>query len=84
LGDFGTRRFSLQGFFSWFSLKATVLAFIPRMIDLYNILLEKNAPDMIRAATPVRAAMQNAQTLNVVRLKASQMLSASEGEVTLV
>jgi hypothetical protein len=33
--------------------------------------------DMIRAAT-LRAAMQNAQTLNVVRLKASQMLSASE------
>jgi len=28
--------------------------------------------------------MQNAQTLNVVRLKASQMLSASEGEVTMV
>jgi hypothetical protein len=38
---------------------------------------------MIRAAA-VRAAMQNAQTLNVVRLKASQMLSASEGEVTMV
>jgi hypothetical protein len=55
----------------------------PRMIDLYNTLLEKNAPDMIRAAT-VRAAMQNAQTLNVVRLKASQMLSASESKVTMV
>jgi len=53
------------------------------MIDLYNTLLEKNAPDMIRAAT-VRAAMQNAQTLNVVRLKASQMLSASESKVTMV
>jgi hypothetical protein len=50
------------------------------MIDLYNTLLEKNAPVMIRAAT-VRAAMQNAQTLNVVRLKASQMLSASESKV---
>jgi hypothetical protein len=48
-----------------------------------NSLLEKNAPDMIRAAT-VRAAMQNAQTLNVVRLKASQMLSTSESEVTMV
>jgi hypothetical protein len=53
------------------------------MIDLYNTLLEKNAPEMIRAAT-VRAAMQNAQTLNVVRLKASQMLSASESKVTMV
>jgi len=30
---------------------------------------------MIRAAT-VRAALQNAQTLNVVRLKASQVLGA--------
>jgi len=38
---------------------------------------------MIRVAT-VRAAMQNALTLNVVRLKASQMLSASEGEVKMV
>ena len=38
---------------------------------------------MIRAAT-VRAAMQKAQTLNVVRLKASQMLSASESKVTMV
>ncbi|MGA2732756.1 MAG: hypothetical protein ABSG35_09180 [Syntrophobacteraceae bacterium] len=47
------------------------------MTDLYNTLLEKNAPVMIRAAT-VRAAMQNAQTLNVVRLKASQMLNASK------
>ena len=37
---------------------------------------EKNDPDMIGAVT-VRAAMQNAQTLNVVRLKASQMLNAS-------
>jgi hypothetical protein len=36
------------------------------MIDLYNTLLEKKAPDMIRAGS-VRAAMQNAQTLNVVR-----------------
>jgi hypothetical protein len=53
------------------------------MITLCDILLEKNAPDIIRAAT-VRAAMQNAQTLNVVRLKASQMLSASESEVTMV
>jgi hypothetical protein len=53
------------------------------MIDLYNTLLEKNAPDVIRAAT-VRAAMQNAQTLNVVRLKASQMLSASESEMKMV
>ncbi len=60
-----------------------LLRYNPRMIDLYNILLEKNAPDMMRAAT-VRAAMQNAQTLNVVRLKASQMLSASESEVTMV
>ncbi|SPJ14045.1 hypothetical protein SBDP2_130004 [Syntrophobacter sp. SbD2] len=51
------------------------------MIDLYNTLLQKNAPDMIRAAV-VRAAMQNAQTLNIVRLKASQMLSAPESEVT--
>jgi len=32
---------------------------------------------MIRGAT-VRAAMQNGQTLNVVRLKASQVLSTSE------
>jgi hypothetical protein len=38
---------------------------------------------MTRAPT-VRAAMQNAQTLNVVRLKASQMLSASESKVTMV
>ena len=53
------------------------------MIDLYNTLLEKNAHEMIRAAT-VRAALQNAQTLNVVRLKASQMLSASESKVTMV
>jgi hypothetical protein len=53
------------------------------MIDLCNTLLEKNAPDMIRAAT-VRAAMQDAQTLNVVRLKASQMLSASESEVKIL
>jgi hypothetical protein len=45
------------------------------MINLYNTLLEKKAPDMIRAAT-VRAAIQNAQALNVVLLKASQMLSA--------
>jgi len=30
-------------------------------------LLEKNAPDMIKAAA-VRAAMQNAQTLNMVGL----------------
>jgi hypothetical protein len=30
------------------------------MIDLYNTLLEKNAPDMIRAAT-VRAAMQRSR-----------------------
>jgi hypothetical protein len=51
--------------------------------DLYNTLLEKNAPDMIRAAT-VRAAMQNAQTLNGVRLKASQMFSASESQATMV
>jgi hypothetical protein len=42
------------------------------MMNLYNTLLEKNAPDMIRAAT-LRAAMQTAQTLNVVRLEASQM-----------
>ena len=48
---------------------------IPRMINLYNTLLEKKAPDMIRAAT-LRAAIQNAQALNVVLLKASQMLSA--------
>ena len=53
------------------------------MTDLYNTLLEKNAPDMIRAAT-VRAAMQNAQTLNGVRLKASQMFSASESQATMV
>jgi hypothetical protein len=53
------------------------------MIDSYNTLLEKNAPDMIRAAT-LRAAMQKAQTLNLVRLKASQMLSASESKVTMV
>jgi hypothetical protein len=53
------------------------------MTDLYNILFEKNAPDMIRVAT-VRAAMQNAQTLNVVHLKASQMLSASESQATMV
>ena len=38
---------------------------------------------MIRAAT-VRAAMQNVQTLNVVRLKASQMLSASGNKVKMV
>jgi hypothetical protein len=42
------------------------------MINLYNSLLEKNAPDKIRAAT-VHAAMQRAQALNVVRLKASQI-----------
>ena len=53
------------------------------MTDLYNTLLEKNAPDTIRAGT-VRATMQNAQTLNVARLKASQMLSASEREVKMV
>jgi hypothetical protein len=53
------------------------------MIDLFNTLLEKNAPHMVREAT-VRAAMQNAQTLNVVRLKASQMLSASESKVKMV
>jgi hypothetical protein len=53
------------------------------MTDLYNIFLEKNAPDMIRAAT-VRATMQNVQTLNVVRLKASQMLSASGNKVKMV
>ncbi|MGO8942217.1 MAG: hypothetical protein ACLQJ7_00895, partial [Syntrophobacteraceae bacterium] len=52
----------------------------PRMINLYNTLLERNGPDMIRAAT-VRADMQNAQTLDVVRLKASQMLSASESKL---
>jgi hypothetical protein len=52
------------------------------MIDLDNSLLEKNAPDMIRAAT-VRTAMQNAQTLNVVRLKASQVLSRLESEITM-
>ena len=56
---------------------------LPRMIDLYNTLVLKNAPDMIRAAS-VRAALQNARTLNVVRLKASKMLSASESEVTMV
>ncbi len=50
------------------------------MINLFNTLLEKNAPDMIRAAT-ARADMQNVQTLDVVRLKASQMLSASESKV---
>jgi hypothetical protein len=38
---------------------------------------------MIKVAT-VRAAMQNAQTINVVRFKASQMLSASENEATMV
>ncbi len=53
------------------------------MIDLYNTLVLKNAPDMIRAAS-VRAALQNARTLNVVRLKASKMLSTSESEVTMV
>jgi hypothetical protein len=34
------------------------------MTNLYNILLEKNAPGMIRVAT-VRSAMQNAHTLNI-------------------
>jgi hypothetical protein len=38
---------------------------------------------MIREAT-VSAATQNAQTLNVVRLKASRMFSESESEVTMV
>ena len=38
---------------------------------------------MLRAAT-VPAAIQNAQTLNVVRLKASEMLSASESGVKMV
>ncbi len=38
---------------------------------------------MMRAAT-VRAAMQIAQILDVVRLKAIQALSASESEVTMV
>jgi hypothetical protein len=38
---------------------------------------------MIRAAT-VRAAMQNAQTLKVVRLKASQMLNASESQAAMM
>jgi hypothetical protein len=38
---------------------------------------------MTRAAI-VRAAMQNALTLNVVRLKASQMLSAPESGVNLL
>jgi hypothetical protein len=47
------------------------------MKDLYNTLLEKNQPDVIGVAT-VGAAMQKAQTLNLVRLKASQMLSTSE------
>ena len=37
---------------------------------------------MIRAVT-VPAAMQNVQTLNVVRLKASQILNSSESEVTM-
>jgi hypothetical protein len=57
------------------------------MIDLYNTFMipcsKKNAPDMIEAAI-VRAAMQNAQTSKVVRLKASQMLSAPESGVNLV
>ncbi len=53
------------------------------MINLYNTLLEKNTPEMIRAPI-VRAAMQNPQTSNVVRLKASQMLSTSESEVNMV
>jgi hypothetical protein len=53
------------------------------MIVSYNTLLEKNASDMIRAAT-VRTAMQNGQALNVVRLMASQMLSASESQATMV
>ncbi len=41
------------------------------MIDLCNTLLEKNAPDMIKAAI-VSAAMQTVQTESVVRLEASQ------------
>ncbi len=36
---------------------------------------------MIREAT-LSAATQNAQTLNVLRLKANQMLSESESEAT--
>jgi hypothetical protein len=60
-----------------------VLSSSPYIIHLYNTLLEKNVPDMIRAAT-VRAAIQNSQTLNVVGLKTSQMLSTSESKVTLV
>ncbi|HIJ76812.1 MAG TPA: hypothetical protein HPP81_08865 [Deltaproteobacteria bacterium] len=44
------------------------------MIDLYNTLLNKRIVSF-------RAAMQNAQALNVVRLEASQMLSASDNGV---
>jgi hypothetical protein len=57
---------------------------IPRTIDLYNTLIEKKCTWHDKSGEPVRAAMQNAQTLNVVRLKASRMLSASESEVTMV
>jgi hypothetical protein len=53
------------------------------MIHSYNTLLEKNAPDIIKAAT-VRGALQTVHTESVVRLEASQLLSASEGEVTMV
>jgi hypothetical protein len=47
------------------------------MTDLYNTLLKKRIGSF-------RAAMQNALTLNVVRLKASQMLGASESKVKMV
>jgi hypothetical protein len=47
------------------------------MIDLYNTLLEKRTGSF-------RAAMQTVQTESVVRLEASQMLSASESKVKMV
>lgn len=40
-------------------------------MDLYITFLEKNGPDMLRAAG-LRATTRNAQKSNVVRLKASR------------
>jgi hypothetical protein len=47
------------------------------MIDLYNTLLKKRTGSF-------RAAMQTVQTESVVRLEASQALSASESEAKMM